>query len=77
MTTIHERTMQVLGPYVGETVADTCVRGTAITLGKTADELSPADLPHLAERIRHLLGPIAPSAVIDRLIADIEAGVTS
>jgi ubiquinone biosynthesis protein UbiJ len=77
MASIHERAMHVLSPYVGETGAETCVRGTAITLGKTADELSAADLPHLAERIRHLLGPIAPTAVIEQLIADIEMGVTS
>lgn len=64
--------VEVLGPYVGETAADTCVRGTALSLGKMSDELSAADLPALAENIRRLLGPIAPMRVIDGLITRIE-----
>ena len=64
--------VEVLEPYVGHTVADTCVRGTAISLGKMSDELGPADLPALSDRIRRLLLPIAPAVTVDALIDRIE-----
>jgi hypothetical protein len=66
----------VLTPYVGSTVADTCVRATALSLGKTSDELGPEDLPALEENVRELLGPIAPAKKIDALIAEIRGGVS-
>jgi hypothetical protein len=65
----------VLSPYVGRTVADTCVRATALSLGKTSDSLGPEDLPTLEENVRKLLGPIAPTKKVDALIADIRGGV--
>ena len=42
---------KMLEPYVGRTVADTCIRATAIALGKTRDELAKTDLPRLEENI--------------------------
>lgn len=74
MATLRERVLAALGPYVGETVADTCVRGTALSIGKTADDLDEADLPTLEASVRRLLSPIAPSNVIDALLAQIERG---
>jgi len=65
----------VLAPFVGNTVADTCVRATAISVGKTSDELTVTDLPALEERIRSLLAPIAPADTIDAMVADIKRGV--
>jgi hypothetical protein len=66
----------VLTPYVGSTVADTCVRATALQLGKTSDALGPEDLPALEENVRKLLGPIAPAKKVDALIAEIRGGVS-
>ncbi len=74
MATLRERTVAALRPYVGDTVADTCVRGTALSLGKTVDDLSDDDLPALESSIRRLLGPVAPANVIDGLLAQIERG---
>jgi len=70
---ISETTVRVLTPYVGPTVADTCVRGTALSLGKTSDTLENCDLPRLEEHIRLLLGPLLPARSIDRLLAEIRA----
>lgn len=67
--------VRALVPYVGQTVADTCVRGTAIVVGKTYDTLSGEDLPALEERARRLLAPLLPGDVIDRVMADIRGGV--
>lgn len=64
----------VLEPYVGHMVADTCVRATALSMGKTADTLSRDDLPRLEESVRKLLVPIAPSAAIASVIEQIERG---
>ncbi|MBN2247661.1 MAG: hypothetical protein JW733_03090 [Coriobacteriia bacterium] len=74
MATLRERVITALSPYVGATVADTCVRGTALSIGKTADELTDADLPALESNVRRLLSPVAPSGVIDDLLAQIERG---
>ena len=76
MSLISQRVVEVLGPYVGDTVADTCVRASALSLGKTADDLTAADFPALEANVRRLLGPMAPSDVIDRLLADIERGIS-
>ena len=64
-----------LSPYVGAMVADTCVRATALSLGKTRDTLTSEDLPALETNIQRLLGPIAPSETIERVLAEIRGGV--
>jgi len=74
MATLRERVIAALTPYVGATVADTCVRGTALSIGKSADELNDSDLPALESNVRRLLSPVAPSTVIDDLLAQIERG---
>jgi hypothetical protein len=61
-----------LDPFVGAMAASTCVRATAISLGKSSDDLSAADLPALESNIRRLLGPVAPTAVITQIIESIE-----
>jgi hypothetical protein len=76
MGTIADSAISVLSPFVGSMAANTCVRGTALALGKMSDELSPADLPTLADNIRRLLEPLAPSATVEQLIAQIEGGVS-
>lgn len=63
--------MSALEPLVGSMVASTCVRATALSLGKVADELDAADWPKLEESIRRLLGPIAPVATVSQIVSDI------
>lgn len=64
--------MAALDPFVGSTAASTCVRATALSIGKTADDLTIADLPALEQNIRRLLGPVAPAAAISDIISTIE-----
>jgi hypothetical protein len=51
--------VSVLEPYVGQTVADTCVRATALSLGKTSDSIGLEDFSPLEASVRRLLAPIA------------------
>ena len=74
MGTLSQRVVEVLSPYVGDTVADTCVRATALSLGKTADQIDTGDLGALEASVRRLLGPVAPSNVIDELLEEIREG---
>lgn len=60
-----------LEPLVGAMAASTCVRATALSLGKTSDDLAAEDLPALEANFRRLLGPVAPSSVIDQVVAEI------
>ncbi len=73
---IAEVTRGVLEPYVGHVVADTCVRATALSCGKTADTLDIADLEVLGNSVRRLLAPIAPSSTVDALIEKIGSEAT-
>jgi hypothetical protein len=75
VSALTECVIATLTPYVGPTVADTCVRATALSLGKTTEDLEVSDLPSLEANVRRLLGPVAPSAVIDQLLTDIERSV--
>lgn len=69
---IAEVVTEVLEPYVGRIVADTCVRATALSVGKTSDVLETSDLPSLETSVRKLLRPIAPGDTVDGLILQIE-----
>lgn len=71
---ILDATRTALEPYVGSVVADTCVRATAISLGKTTDSLDESDLPAIEASMRKLLAPIAPTATIDAMIAAFDRG---
>ena len=64
--------IRALEPFVGPMAASTCVRATAIAIGKTADELGAGDLPTLETNVRRLLGPVAPVSVIDQIVNDIK-----
>ncbi|MDZ4168767.1 MAG: hypothetical protein U1E26_03815 [Coriobacteriia bacterium] len=65
---IADEVRAALEPHVGCTVADTCVRATALKLGKTSDDLCAQDLPELEVNIRRLLEPVAPLAAIEDAI---------
>lgn len=70
--TLAQTISGILEPYVGPMVADTCVRATALSAGKTSDDLGSDDLPRLEENVRRLLRPIAPTMTIDALIGEIK-----
>jgi hypothetical protein len=59
---------------VGATIADTCVRATALSLGKTFETLSDEDMPAVEDRARRLLEPLLPQGTIDRVVGDIRGG---
>lgn len=71
MSSLAERAETALEPYVGRSVAGTCLGATAISLGKTRDQLDQSDLPAIQENIRKLLAPIAPTAAIDAVLDEI------
>lgn len=65
----------VLEPYIGRVVADTVVRATALSLGKSMDDLCIDDLPALTKNIRRVLEPVAARATVDDIVRDIEVRV--
>lgn len=75
MAGLAEVAMSALGPLVGEMAASTCVRATALSIGKTSDQLAPTDMPALEASVRRLLSPVAPTNVITDILAKIQEGV--
>lgn len=71
---VAELAVGALEPFVGRMAADTCVRATAISAGKMADELCGEDMPVLEVSIRRLLQPIATTQTIDTILGDIRQG---
>lgn len=63
----------VLAPHVGGPLAEIAVRTTAISLGKTADDLTVADIPALMERTRSIMSGVATAACIDATLQQIQA----
>jgi len=72
---IREPVVGALEPWIGSVAADTCVRATALAVGKDISEFGQADIAALCNNVRRLLSPIAPSAAVDGVIAQIEAGI--
>ncbi len=75
MVSVAEAVVMVLEPYVGRTVADTCVRATALSIGKPSDELTVDDLVHVEANARRLLSAALPRTKIDELMQVIEEEV--
>lgn len=75
MSGIAGQAVAALTPYIGRMAADTCVRGTAVSIGKTFDTLTGEDADALAYRIRAVLSPLLPPDTIERLIAEIRGDV--
>lgn len=63
----------VLAPHVGIPLAEIAVRTTAISLGKTAEDLDVSDIPALIERTRSIMSGVATSAAIDATLDEIRA----
>lgn len=75
MQRLYDIVLLALVPYVGQMVAETCIRATAISVGKMSDELSSSDLPALDNNVRRLLSPVAPSATISGILEQIHLSV--
>lgn len=75
MAGIAERAVRALSPYVGPQVADMCVRGTAVAIGKTFDTLDGEDGVALESRARRVLAPLLPPDTIERVVQEIRGGV--
>ncbi|MDA3937321.1 MAG: hypothetical protein PF636_10815 [Actinomycetota bacterium] len=58
----------LLEPYIGRSLAEICINGTAVSLGKTSEDLCRDDLPVLYERIRGILAPITSGTTIEGLL---------
>ena len=63
--------MDALEPFVGRMAAETCIRATAISAGKTSDDLDGTDMQGIDANIRRLLAPIAPASTIDSIVEQI------
>lgn len=70
---LAEEVRDILHPYVGPIIADTCVRATALSVGKTCEQLDTGDIPVLSANIRRLLAPIASRPTIETIVARISA----
>lgn len=77
MHDLVDNVRSALGPYVGNMAADTCIRATALSVGKTADELGSSDLPAIESNIRRLLLPVAPQSVVESIISGVRGTVTT
>lgn len=60
--------VDILEPYIGRMNADTCVRGTALSLGKTSDQIGPDDMPALEASVRRVLAPLVPGATLTTIV---------
>ena len=72
MGTVAVTVKSILEPYIGPMIADTCVRASALSIGKLSDDLEPSDLPVIEQNLRRALSPVASAAVVDDVIAQIE-----
>jgi hypothetical protein len=69
---LADEARDILAPFIGHTVADTCVRATALSVGKSYDTLSHEDVPALVANIRRLLAPVAPAATVESIVKELE-----
>jgi hypothetical protein len=67
--------IDALTPIVGRPIAQICVRSSTVSLGKSVDALTPADMPHVARTIRESLGSLTTQATLDRAIDEIESAI--
>jgi len=75
LPTFAEQVVGILEPLVGHMVADTCVRATALSLGKSSEDLLPEDVPALVANVRRLLSSVAPRETIAAIVSNIEGSI--
>lgn len=66
----------VLTPELGASLADMTVRATAISLGKSAEDLNRFDLPALMDRARQMMSGVATHARIEATLDQIREKAT-
>jgi hypothetical protein len=71
---LPERIVRALEPYVGRMAADTCMRASALSIGKMSTELSVEDLPDVRENIERMLSSVASKTTVAGILSDIERG---
>jgi hypothetical protein len=74
-TNVYAAVLDVLAPLVGRPIAEICIRSSTVYLGKSVDQLTPGDLPHISRTIRESLGSFTTQAVLERAIAEINERV--
>jgi hypothetical protein len=75
MAVLSEVAISALEPLLGPTVASTCIRASALSIGKLANQLDESDLPMLESNIRRVLAAVAPAAAIDAVLAQIKGAL--
>ena len=75
MADLGDVAISALEPLLGPTVASTCIRASALSIGKIASQLDESDLPMLENNIRRVLAPVAPVAVIGAVLAQIKGAL--
>lgn len=68
MVSVAEQEQGILSPYLGHAGASTCVRATALSLGKTSDDMTIEDIPALAENVRRSLSLVLSTALVDSIV---------
>ncbi len=68
--------LDALTPIVGRPIATICLRSCAVATGKSADSLTPADMPQIARTIRDSLCSLTTQALLDRAIDQIGDNVS-
>ncbi len=71
MTRMIDAALEVLAPLVGGPAATMCVHSAAMSLEKSADTLSIADWPAVAERIRRDMRPFTSPELLDSALTQI------
>ena len=70
---VYTAAADVLTPLVGKTVAQICLRSSAIKAGKSVEGLTTDDLDVLAEDIRVSMRPFASADLLEAAITQIRA----
>ncbi len=71
MAGVSESVAGVLEPYVGRVAADTCIRASALSVGKDPGTLDASDCEVLASSVRRMLGPMMTNTAMLTLLREI------
>jgi hypothetical protein len=67
-TDMQTAILDALAPIVGRPIATICLRSCTVSIGKSADALTPADMPQIARTIRESLSSLTTQALLDQAI---------
>jgi len=74
-TDVQTAILEALTPIVGRPIAAICLRSCTVSLGKSADALTPSDMPQIARTIRGSLGSLTTQVLLDQAIDQIDNSV--